>query len=187
MAPSEEPFPMPKKDRYVGRKNREGVPHGQGRMELANGDLYDGEWAAGEMSGRGKHRWASGAVYEGDWLNGVREGRGRYCFTPRGTTYYEGDFKNDKREGTGVYMWSNDEKYEGGFVNDMRHGPGRFLWAGGREDISVFAEGRMVGEGVRWSADRQVAWKTQDGQQVEDIPVQAATQLEQSILGTTEG
>ena len=175
---------MPKRDKYMGKKNKDGMPHGPGRMELANGDKYEGEWAQGEMSGRGKHRWANGSLYEGEWVNGVRDGRGRYCFTPRGTSSYEGDFKNDRREGAGVYVYSNDETYTGGFLNDRRHGPGRFLWASNREDVGCFEEGNMIGEGVRWSANRQAAWRTQDGQEVAEISVEAARQLEESILGT---
>ena len=179
-----EPFPMPKRDKYRGKRNKQGDPHGRGKMELANGDKYDGEWIDGEMSGRGTHKWASGALYEGEWVDGVREGRGFYAFTPRGSTTYEGEFKADKRNGTGVYTWSSGEKYEGGFVDDRRHGPGKFVWSSERTDVCLFEAGRMVGEGVRWSANRLVAWRTKDGEEVEKIPIETAQQLEDSIFPT---
>lgn len=48
----------------------DGVPHGQGRMELNNGDAYVGEFAAGEFHGTGEYRWASGDIYRGEFVRG---------------------------------------------------------------------------------------------------------------------
>lgn len=38
---------------YIGGLNREGVPHGSGRMKFHDGTVYDGEWHHGKMNGRG--------------------------------------------------------------------------------------------------------------------------------------
>ena len=86
--------------------------------------------------------------------------------------------------GAGIYRWDNGEEYEGQVLNDQRHGVGRYRWHGGREDVCRFEEGRMVGEGVRWSADRSTAWRTQDGDLVDpEISLEEAMQLQESIEG----
>lgn len=47
-----------------------GVPHGEGRMELDNGDVYVGRFVEGEFHGSGEYRWASGDVYRGEFVRG---------------------------------------------------------------------------------------------------------------------
>ena len=173
--------PPLKRDKYKGSKDAEGNPHGRGIMRLGNGDFYDGEFVAGEMHGNGTHKWPSGAKYEGQWSEGVREGQGKYAFTPRGLTTYEGEFRGNRREGTGIYRWSNGEQYEGSFLNDQRHGKGSFKWSSLREDVCTFEEGRQVGEGVRFSADKQKAWLIQDGQEVREIPVAEAQERAEKL------
>ena len=177
-----------KRDKYHGQRDEEGNPHGKGRMKLANGDAYDGEWEAGQMHGHGTHKWVSGAVYVGQWVAGVREGAGKYSWDPKSPSQttpasfeYEGEFHENLRSGKGVYRWGNGESYEGQVLNDQRHGVGRFRWHGGREDVCRFAEGRMVGEGVRWSPDRLKAWRTQDGDLMDEISLDEAMRLQESI------
>ena len=131
--------------------------------------------------------WANGAKYEGQWENGVRNGKGLYLFTPRGTSSYEGDFVENKREGVGVYQWGSGDRYSGGFLNDQRHGKGVIEWASSRLDVCRFEEGKMVGEGVRWSADRTTAWRTLDGNVVGgEISVDEAQQIEESLNAEPE-
>lgn len=62
----------------------EGVPHGQGRMELNNGDVYEGEFAGGEFHGTGEYRWVSGEVYRGEFVRGEM-----VTAEPRQETYME--------------------------------------------------------------------------------------------------
>lgn len=62
------------------------------RLELVNGDIYDGEWCFGRMHGSGKYTFASGARYEGRWHFGKMVGIGffttvdgqRHILTHRG-------------------------------------------------------------------------------------------------------
>jgi len=53
-------------------------------MRFADGDVYEGEYKAGEREGHGVYRFASGTVYEGEW-------------------------KADEKEGPGVFRYANGE------------------------------------------------------------------------------
>lgn len=53
---------------------------GEGRLEFASGDVYDGFWLADQRHGYGKFvSVATGqtVVYEGMWKNGVKNGMGK--------------------------------------------------------------------------------------------------------------
>jgi hypothetical protein len=64
--------------------SQDGLPHGNGRMEFANGaGTAEGMWAKGKMEGRGKRVWGAGAG-------------------PNGYLSYEGEFKGGEMYGKGV-------------------------------------------------------------------------------------
>ena len=44
---------------------------GTGTATYANGDVYEGEFAAGKRQGEGVLRYAAGEVAEGVWENGI--------------------------------------------------------------------------------------------------------------------
>ena len=52
----------------------------------------------------------------------------------------------------------------GEWVADVPEGRGIYLWADGLADSAAFRAGSYVGDGVRWSADRQAAWRLADGE-----------------------
>ena len=161
------------RDRYVGEKNDKGEFHGKGSLRYANGETYEGTFLHDLQDGHGTHRWPSGASYEGEWIAGVRTGVGSYIF-PDGAKFV-GRFKANVREGAkGEYVWINGETYTGSFKADKRDGPGLFLWSSGRSDLCTFAKGLPKGEGVRWSADKQRAWRLKDGVQGEEMSLEAA-------------
>ena len=56
----------------VRPNSREGV----GKMELANGDKYVGEWRDDQIHGKGKYLSEEGE-YDGHWEAGLREGQVR--------------------------------------------------------------------------------------------------------------
>ncbi len=60
---------------YTGEL-RDGVPHGEGRIVLNNGDEYAGSFEEGAFHGRGVYRWASGERYEGSFRAGSMHGEG---------------------------------------------------------------------------------------------------------------
>ena len=47
---------------YEGERDSEGDPHGKGVMTFASGEVYDGEWKAGNMDGKGVMKFASGGA-----------------------------------------------------------------------------------------------------------------------------
>lgn len=53
------------------------------RVQLFNGDVYEGGWSYGRRHGRGVYFFASGARYEGEWRDGNMVGWGVYI-TPEG-------------------------------------------------------------------------------------------------------
>ena len=57
-----------------------GRSEGRGKCVWADGDVYEGEWKAGEKEGQGIYRYASGAVYEGEYKAGKQEGQGTYLY-----------------------------------------------------------------------------------------------------------
>ena len=47
--------------------------------------------------------------------------------------------------------------------------------------VSCFEAGARVGEGVRWAADKHMAWRLHDGQPVEAISLEEAKRLIERI------
>lgn len=77
--------------RYEG-EFREGLMHGQGTMQYADGRTYTGQWAYGREEGHGEMRWPDGKVYTGQWRGGQPNGRG-VMRLPDGYRF-EGVFEN---------------------------------------------------------------------------------------------
>lgn len=75
---------------YEGEENKEGLPHGFGRMELKDGSKY-----------------------EGTFFNGVAQGLGKYNNIVEGT-YIIGEFQNGEPNGSVVEEdYGSEYKYEG--------------------------------------------------------------------------
>lgn len=55
------------------------MKHGKGKLTLANGDVYEGNYENSKKSGIGKYTYANGDVYEGYFQNGVRYGKISIC------------------------------------------------------------------------------------------------------------
>ena len=64
-------------------------------------------------------------------------------------------------------------------MNEERkpHGVGTYYYLNGTAEIGRYEEGKDVGEGVWWSADRQTAWRLKDGEMVEEISRDAAAAI----------
>lgn len=63
----------------------DGQPHGEGTMEMNNGDRYDGQFENGVFHGEGRYRWANQDQFEGMFRNGEMHGEGTFR-TAAGTT-----------------------------------------------------------------------------------------------------
>ena len=158
---------LPDGGKYYGNL-KDGLLHGQGKIEYENGAYYEGNFEAGYMDGDGKFVYAGGTTYEGEFRNGVIEGKGTYT-TAQGDSYtgdfvrdqltgqasislpeqslsYEGEVKNWEYHGFGV-LESPDGTYEGDFKDGLYHGKGQFSYANGARYEGEFAHGEMHGKG----------------------------------------
>lgn len=79
-----------------------GMPHGDGKLKLKNGDTYEGQFQNGLFQGQGKMITADGCEYEGQWLASQRDGQGEEKW-PNGNIYV-GGFKEDRKDGYGKIM-----------------------------------------------------------------------------------
>ena len=62
---------------YEGEKNAVGESEGFGVYRNAAGDLYRGQWRAGNKEGRGTYWFADGSKYDGEYKDDLKEGWGR--------------------------------------------------------------------------------------------------------------
>ena len=61
------------------------------------------------------------------------------------------------------------------------HGRGTYTYASGEAETGRYAADADVGEGAKWSADRQSAWRLRDGKVVESISLEAAARIAASL------
>ena len=166
---------------------------GNGKTTLSTGLVaYDGEWKEGKCDGAGKFQWASGATYEGEWKAGTMEGKGTYRL--ESGNVYTGEWKGGQRHGWGKHIIAVRPKvsseYEGEWVDDQRIGRGTLTYPNGEAEVGTFAAtngetevgtGRRAGEGARWSADRQKAWRMKDGKEVNECTLEEAAAIAAAI------
>ena len=161
---------------YYGQLDEIFERTGTGKLVLANGDVYEGEFAGDRLYGKGKYTFANGDVYEGDFVRNVKHGSGKYVYADG--EIYEGGFAEDEREGEGKmtrpdgssytgsyhlglrhgkgrYEYANGDVYEGDFAEDMRHGTGVYVWADGERYEGEFAFNNINGFGTyEWTDGR---------------------------------
>jgi hypothetical protein len=161
-------------DVYIGQFFR-GQRHGQGTLTFADGGEYVGEWSDNLMDGRGTRWYENGSVYLGQYQRGHRHGKGQCHFANE--DYYEGEWHQDEIEGYGRYYYNHGHVYEEWFVKGQRHGMGKYQYGSGVLDIHNFENDTRVGEGCRWSANREKAWRTYNGVVRGRITLQAASDM----------
>ena len=141
---------------------KDGVRTGQGRLERRGGAWYQGDFLDGQMHGKGTYSWADRRVYQGAFRNDKRHGSGTLRW-PNGDQYV-GDFLDNRRTGAGRFVSAENDVYEGEFLNDQRHGNGGYVWSDGRRYEGMFRDGVKSGMGV-------LTWPTgnkYEGQFLED-------------------
>ena len=135
---------------YVGQWEND-MPHGYGRMELPEGDLYEGQFRYGEfISGEVRISYADGSTFEGqvDKLreDGSLDGRGKLTLASGET--YEGNFKDGNPFGDFVVT---DEE---GNVRRKIFGEAAYLNVNGRveleETVSCSAQTRTYEVTTDW-------------------------------------
>jgi hypothetical protein len=132
--------------------------------------VYDGEWKGGLRHGWGKHiiavRPKVSSVYEGEWLSDqVPPPEPPRC--PRAATALTAARCFPQRIGRGALTYPNGEAEVGTFAA-----------TNGETEVGT---GRRAGEGARWSADRQKAWRMKDGKEVAECSLEDAAAIAAAI------
>lgn len=136
---------------YEGQVNIDGVPHGTGRYERPNQNVYEGEFSLGKLHGWGVMTDSEGNRYTGTWANNMREGSGIELFADG--SRFEGLFSKDKKSGhgrvcsSGVLYTVDRDVYEGQFANGMFHGFGTYKWKSKQVYVGNWADGKISGKG----------------------------------------
>ena len=138
---------------------KQGKPHGRGMMFYPNGDRFEGHFDLGARTGRGTLFKADGSLYSGFWvrdrLNGAVEWRDR-----AGNTF-QGSLVNEKPHGRGRMLFVNGDRYTGEFAMGLPHGDGVMVYGSSRvENVGDRYEGRFE-RGQRQGSARYI-WN--DGQ-----------------------
>jgi len=147
---------------YTGSRNSKGEPHGKGKMQFANGDVYEGDFVNGKLNGYGIAIFANGDRYTGNWTNGQMHGNGFFTYS-NGSNYegvwnngkniektsgnvkinitdecgngvFEGVMKNGKPNGKGSAIYDNGTKYEGDWKDGKRNGKGKMQFPKSESD-----------------------------------------------------
>lgn len=145
--------------------------HGQGVLELNNGDKYEGEFrswptrdvAPNQFHGHGKYTLASGAVYEGHFRDGKFEGEGTFTLKNDDTYLkyqgqflkYQGQFQDGKFSGQGTMEYTNGHKYTGGWIEGEKSGQGTIEYKSGNKYEGSWKRNKFNGEGT-------FSWKNGD-------------------------
>jgi hypothetical protein len=119
---------------------------GTGRVEWANGDVYEGQLVRSVRNGQGVITWASGQRYAGDWINDKATGKGSLRFA--NGNQYEGDVIDGQPQGTGRIVYASAEQYEGQLRQGVPHGKGSYLWVNGQRYEGEWVNDKPHGQGV---------------------------------------
>lgn len=170
--------------RYTGEIGRDYLKNGEGMLEFASGNIYEGEFRSDSLTGKGTIHFLAGGknkndphdYYTGDFLDGKKHGEGTYTWADSST--YTGSFENDMRHGQGVYKdadgssyegayengmkqgegvakYNDGSRYEGTFDKDMRHGIGSYYWENGESYTGEFKNNNISGRGTYyWPSGR---------------------------------
>jgi hypothetical protein len=75
------------------------------------GNIYNGDFKAGNIEGHGTMEWRDGCVYVGEWLNAMQHGHGSTRY-PNGDVA-EGDWKENMPTENVVYWFASGERMTG--------------------------------------------------------------------------
>ena len=80
-------------------------------------------------------------------------------------------------DGFGIYRMADGDAYEGQWKANKKDGTGTYHYASGRADVTRHEADANVGEGARWSAERDMAWRLSGGDVVEEISLEEAARI----------
>lgn len=129
-------------ERYVGPCNSKYNAHGRGKFTFLDG-IYVGDFIDGKKSGRGRIDYADGCVYDGEFLDDAPHGKGIYTTTDKGI--YEGQLVCGHKDGPGKMTFANGDVYEGNFIRDRIEGHGTLTKIDGTVTQGIFRETKRDG------------------------------------------
>jgi len=140
---------------------KDGLMHGDGRIEWPDGSYYVGELQNGLKHGEATELFTDGRVFRGEY----REGQLSYgvLHFPDGRSY-EGPFENNRFHGEGQLTFKNQTVYEGAFVTGMMQGEGRMTTKAGVVYIGQFINGQLNNGIVRYVDDSEYTGALQSWQ-----------------------
>ena len=116
------------------------------KLNMPNGDRYEGEAIGVIRTGRGIYTFANGDKYEGELLDNFFHGKGAQTYL--NGDVYTGDFQRSIKTGQGTYRYTNGDKYEGGFLNNLLHGKGLQTYKSGDTYEGEYENGNKQGRGI---------------------------------------
>lgn len=131
---------------------KNGLVHGDGRIDWPDGTYYIGSFRNGLKHGEGTESLPDGRIFRGtyrngQWVTGV-------LHFPNGQTY-EGEFERQRFDGQGKLTFGNRAVYEGNFQAGMMEGEGQMTTADGTVYKGVFSGDRLT-QGMLTSRDGSV-------------------------------
>ncbi|MEX2367533.1 MAG: C13 family peptidase [Pseudohongiellaceae bacterium] len=136
---------------YIGAF-RNGLKHGAGTEPLLDGRIYRGEYKNGQWV-EGVLHFPNGQTYDGEFERQRFDGSGKLTFGNR--TVYEGEFRAGKMAGEGKMTTADDTVYEGTFSGD-RLTQGTITSSDGSVYEGELSNWRPHGEGRLVQADGEV-------------------------------
>ncbi|WP_158219727.1 hypothetical protein [Ideonella sp. A 288] len=118
---------------------------GQGKINWANGEAYDGMVVRGKRHGSGEFTWTTGQRYRGDWVDDRPRGQGRMQFA--NGNLYEGAVVDGQPQGQGHMVYASGDVYTGDFAAGEPHGNGKYRWVSGQRYEGPWAMGKARGRG----------------------------------------
>ena len=129
---------LPNGDSYEGQAS-DGIPQGLGTYRWVSGDWYEGDWQQGLRTGSGTYHWSNGDFYDGEFEENMFCGIGEAVYVSKGEKYM-GSWQNSLRHGEGTYVFDSGS-YEGSWKDDMRHGQGTWRSTGTEDTVEVYVGG----------------------------------------------
>lgn len=124
----------------VGQRSGHGVE--EIRQPAVAAKRYDGQYQNNLRHGSGRIVLASGIVFKGEFRNGKIDGLGIVVLPD--SSWYTGTFPNDGKTDM-TFQWPNGDVFVGPVQNDKPHGKGLFKPAEGTPRQVTFRDGREVG------------------------------------------
>jgi len=126
---------------------RDGFAHGDGTLEWAYGERYDGQvsgrFVEGRLDGRAHVEWADGRSMDATFRRGRASGEGTFVW-PDGRRY-TGTWQDDHRSGFGTLVFPEGHRYVGWFERNRPTGQGEYVSpAGTRYAARVDGDGDVA-------------------------------------------